>query len=195
MLCTSRALPFDEDTAALQCLDGKNNNAASRRSQRQTAAGSSGSAHQSSNGSRKQHRWRGRQSRQADVIEPCHRLPSSVARLEIAAHHCSKTLGNIDLPFPPLGLRKGGRGTVGQTERQRSRLSCLSGLGEELTLYSSNRKQDVHVEMNAVSTHFTSLCSIVSSCIFKGPVCDVPKASVGWKWNDNARVIYFTKNK
>lgn len=39
MLCTSRALPFDKDTAALQCLDGKNNNVASQRSQRQTAAG------------------------------------------------------------------------------------------------------------------------------------------------------------
>lgn len=108
--------------------------------------GSSGSARQSSNGTWKQHKWRGRQSRQADVIEPCHRLPSSVARLEMAAHQCSNTLGNIDLPFPPLGLRRGAGGggdggVVEQTVRQRSRLSCFPGLGEEQTLYSSNRKQ------------------------------------------------------
>lgn len=65
-------------------------------------SGSSGSAHHSSNGTWKQHKRRGRQS----VIEPCHRLPSLVARLEMAAHHGSNTLGNIDWPSPPLGLQR-----------------------------------------------------------------------------------------
>lgn len=139
MLCTSRALLFDKDTAALQCLDGKNNNAASQRSQRQTAAGV-----QRLGPPVKQRKLEAaqvaRQAKQTDQTSHVSLLPSLVARLEMAAHHCSNALGNIDLPFPPLGLRREGA-KWSNRQKDRGAGSCLSGLGEELTLYSSNGKQ------------------------------------------------------